>query len=162
MITKKKKQDWATPWVIFNSLHADYGFSVDACAGRRNAKLPRYWSVIHDGLKQPWRGERVFCNPPFGAIADWLTRGYEARDTAFSLFLVPANVETEWFHSLAVHADKHVFVRRVSYDPPPDLAPSEVSSPSFASMCVMYGPGIVPSGLGFSAKRCGKTGVLLK
>lgn len=69
-----------TPPDFFAELHAEFGFTVDACALPFNAKLPRYWApagvnatlgydhlsapAAYDGLAQDWAGERVWCNPP--------------------------------------------------------------------------------------------------
>lgn len=32
--------EWATPWAIFDPLHAEFHFTVDVCANEHNAKLP--------------------------------------------------------------------------------------------------------------------------
>lgn len=155
MITKSKAQDWRTPPQVFAALHREYAFTIDAAAGIGNNLLPRFWTFTHNALAHSLEGERAFCNPPFGMIYDFLAWGLDEAAGGFSCFLVPANQETDWFHDLAVHGDKHIFKRRVEYVPPRGV---DVSSPSFSSMLVMFGPGVVSSGLGFSRRRDGKTG----
>jgi phage N-6-adenine-methyltransferase len=174
MITATKRQDWRTPARLFQTLQVDYAFDVDASASIQNHLLPDYWTKAHDALSMSLKGRRAFCNPPFGMISEFLTWGLDQRQDGFSCFLIPANVETDWFHSLARHGQKHVFRRRVAYAPPPGSwryvfddeigsmtwvrVPVKVSQPSFASMLCMFGPDIKPSGIAFTAVRDGVTG----
>lgn len=47
-------------------------------------------------LLTPWKGLRVFCNPPYGpGIGSWLARATEAE---LAVFLLPARTDTRWFH----------------------------------------------------------------
>ncbi len=162
MITKTKAQSWRTPPAVFAGLHADYSFTVDGAASLGNALLPRFWTKAHAGghgaLGLSWRGERAFINPPFGMIRDFLDKALDEAGEAFSCFVLPANVDTKWFHEVAVYADKHVFRGRVCYLPPPGV---DVSTPSFPSMIAMFGPDVRASGLGFSRARSATTGALL-
>lgn len=60
------REDWRTPRDLFASLHREFNFTVDAAATPANALLPRFWTRENDAFAQDWRGERVFCNPPYG------------------------------------------------------------------------------------------------
>jgi hypothetical protein len=60
------REDWRTPADLFAALHREFAFTVDAAASERNALLPRFWTRESDAFLQDWRGERVFCNPPYG------------------------------------------------------------------------------------------------
>lgn len=155
MITKTKAQNWQTPRALFNTLNADYAFDVDCFASIRNHLLPVYWTAAHDAFARRLRGRAGFCNPPFGMLRRALEWGYAQRHESFTCFLVPANVETAWFHELAIMGDKHLFRGRVAYVPPPGV---DVSQPSFASMLCMFGPYVKPSGLSFTRLRLGTTG----
>lgn len=59
-------REWATPPEVFAPLEAEFGFTLDPCATRENAKCARYYTEANDGLVQDWRSERVFMNPPYG------------------------------------------------------------------------------------------------
>lgn len=171
MITNKKHQAWRTPRALFERLDADYSFTIDGAASMSNHLLPRYMSRARSLLTARLPSERVFINPPFGLLFEFLSWARDARQETFSCMILPANVETDWFHDLAVEGDKHLFKRRVCYDPPPQSIrlvdgfwirdPVKESQPSFASMLCMFGPGVKPSGLGFSAVRDAKTGWVL-
>lgn len=158
MITTTKNQGWRTPRAVFDALHREYDFTVDAAASIGNRLLPTYWTRAHDALSKDLDGHRAFINPPFGKIWDFLAWGHRNRDRGLSCFLLPANVETDWFHCLAVDGDKHLFRSRVAYDPPVGVALDGVSAPSFASILVFFGPSVTSTGYVFSAIRDGKTG----
>ncbi len=137
MITATKRQDWRTPRRLFNTLQRDYRFDIDAAASPQNALLPRYFT---DVFRETLCAEMAFCNPPFSAIADFLEWGrmqVSSDPRSGIVFLLPANVDTRWYHE-QVHGKGHVclFRGRVSYDPP-DLT-TKRSSPSFPSMLVSY------------------------
>lgn len=78
---------------LFLELDSRYRFTVDAAASYHNAKLPRYWTVAVDGLRQPWRGERVWCNPPFSRLAPWIEKAWDSQQDGCELavLLLPAN-----------------------------------------------------------------------
>lgn len=95
------KDEWETPPALFAQLHAEFGFTLDACAQPENAKCARYFSPIDDGLCQEWGREVVWCNPPFGRgeIARWLRKAARAaRAGATVVCLVPADTSTSWWH----------------------------------------------------------------
>jgi hypothetical protein len=83
---------WATPLAIYEELNTEFKFTLDPC--------PLGGSL--DGLSESvvWRGERVYCNPPYGrGLAKWLKRGLEAE---IAVFLLPARTDTAWFHELCL------------------------------------------------------------
>lgn len=83
---------WRTPREVFDFYHARYGFTVDAAADARNRLLPRHFP---DGLRAPWAGERVWCNPPYSYIDPWVEKAAEA-DVA--CLLLPARTDRPWFN----------------------------------------------------------------
>jgi site-specific DNA-methyltransferase (adenine-specific) len=88
-----------------------------------------------DGLATlflPWAGRRVFVNPPYGpGIRKWLERAGEAD---LAVFLLPARVDTRWFHDLVLpHAREIRFIRgRLKFVGAEHPAP-------FPSMIVVFG-----------------------
>ena len=98
-----RAMDWATPQAFFDQLDSEFHFTLDPCADKSNHKCDRYFTVADDGLRQPWGGQTVFCNPPYGrAIKDWVKKcSEEAKqpDTTVAL-LIPARTDTAYFLSL--------------------------------------------------------------
>lgn len=86
-----------------------FRFSIDVCAEAHNAKLPRFYSPADDGLAQSWRGERVWCNPPYSDIEPWLEKAWiEWRDGAeLIVMLLPANRTEQgwWQRQVEPHRD---------------------------------------------------------
>ena len=80
----ERRQSWATPRAFFDSLHAQYAFTLDGASEPGNGLLPRS-STADDEI--PWEGERVFCNPPWSNIPRFVDLAAEA---ALAVLLVPA------------------------------------------------------------------------
>ena len=73
-----KSNEWETPIDLFEKLNDEFNFTLDPCSTDNNHKCDKYYTQEVDGLKQSWKGERVFCNPPYGrAIKDWVKKSYE-------------------------------------------------------------------------------------
>lgn len=92
-----------TPPKIFEPLHAEFGFTLDAAANESNAKLPFYMTLETDGLTRPWTGWRVWCNPPYSDIRPWVQKAWaEHRDGCELIaMLLPANrCEQGWWQDL--------------------------------------------------------------
>lgn len=85
-------REWATPPEIFGPLHAEFNFTLDACAAVENAKLPRFYTEAQDGLAQSWAGERVFMNPPYGReIYPWTRKARDSGELVVAL--LPASCD---------------------------------------------------------------------
>lgn len=97
----------ATPPEFFAQVHRRYHFTVDACALAYNAKLERFWTPEQDGLAQDWRGERVWCNPPFSVIEPWVEKA-SGSGAELVVMLVPANrTELSWWQQyIEPHRDR--------------------------------------------------------
>jgi site-specific DNA-methyltransferase (adenine-specific) len=81
-------QSYQTPRDLFDRLHSVFRFTVDACASKDNALLPRYWTVEQDSLRQDWSKEIVFANPPFNNLAPFQEK---ARTARWAVVLAPLN-----------------------------------------------------------------------
>ena len=86
---------WATPLDLFTKLDAEFGFTVDVCATRDNAKCPSYFTPRVDGLEQEWRGV-CWMNPPYGRqIKNWVKKAYlESLQGTTIVCLLPARTDT--------------------------------------------------------------------
>lgn len=92
------RTEWGTPAAVFDALHREFAFTIDAAASADNAKCERFWTRDTDGARQSWRGERVFCNPPYGReIRPFVARAARG-EAAVAVLLIPACVDTAWWH----------------------------------------------------------------
>ena len=91
------KDDWETPQYLFDKLNEKFHFTLDPCSSHENTKCLRHYTVEDDGLSKSWKGEVVFCNPPYGRqISKWVEKC--AKEDCVSVLLVPARTDTKWFH----------------------------------------------------------------
>jgi phage N-6-adenine-methyltransferase len=90
--------EWATPEILFKVLNAEFKFTLDVCATKKNAKCRRYFTEADDGLAKRWTG-RCWMNPPYGdQIGKWIAKAYEAgKEGATVVCLIPARVDTGWW-----------------------------------------------------------------
>lgn len=87
------KDEWLTPPEILRALGE---FDLDPCApiARPWEMARKHYTVLDNGLAQPWGG-RVWCNPPYGLeAAQWLRR-LAAHGNGIALIF--ARTETEMF-----------------------------------------------------------------
>ena len=156
----KGEQSWGTPQSLFDELYREFFFTLDVCASEWNTKLPLYFSEQENGLLRSWAGERCFCNPPFKQIRKWLEKGLleVATNLVPSVFLLPANVGTRWFHEIALpFGEVHLFKGRIAFDAPPGQV--DLKRPSFSPMLVILDP--ESTTFGVTKTRCAKTGRVL-
>lgn len=93
-------REWATPPEVFDPLHAEFKFTLDACATRENAKVPLFFDEARNGLAQDWDRHRVWMNPPYGReIYAWTRKAREsAKRGALVVGLLPASCDLAWWH----------------------------------------------------------------
>ena len=109
-----KTVDWYTPKWIFDSLGLK--FDLDPC--HPSVKIPwiptrNFYTVLDNGLAQPWFG-LVWFNPPYGKeTSQWLAKMHEHRN---GIALVFARTDTKWYHDYCCKADAILFLKgRISF-----------------------------------------------
>lgn len=95
--------DRRTPRSLFDPLHERFRFTVDAAASRDNTLLPAFFSrYAYDGLMSSWGGQRVWCNPPYSDIPNWIAKAYIETmrgKCELAVLLLPADrTEQPWWH----------------------------------------------------------------
>jgi site-specific DNA-methyltransferase (adenine-specific) len=111
-------REWATPPEIFDPLHREFGFTLDACATKDNAKVAAFFDEPADGLAQDWTGQRVWMNPPYGReIYAWTRKARESAERgALVVGLLPASTDLAWWHDdVAGHAEVRFIRGRVRF-----------------------------------------------
>lgn len=84
-------------WIPWNDR---WQFTLDVAASRSNYLGDRYFTLEDDGLTQSWRGERVWCNPPYSAMRDWVEKAWceVCEGCPLVVMLAPANrTEQRWW-----------------------------------------------------------------
>jgi hypothetical protein len=111
----ERKQERTTPIDFFVKLDARFHFTMDGAASEENALLPRYSSIAKP---LSWHKERVFCNPPWSSIAEFMETAVDFEaEPEFACFLVPARVNAKWFHrALTMGAVPEFFCGRLTFD----------------------------------------------
>ena len=101
---------WSTPQDFYDKLDREWGFLLDVCATRENAKAPIYFTQEQDGLAKDWAHvikangypgrKRVWMNPPYGReIGKWMKKAHEEAQKGLTVVcLVPARTDTKWWH----------------------------------------------------------------
>lgn len=128
------KNDWETPVDFFTELNKEFNFTLDACANETNHKCERYYTEKENGLIKSWKGETVWCNPPYSAKEqnEWVKKCFEEGRYATVVMLLPARTDTERFHRYILPYAEIRFVRgRLKFVGAKDPAP-------FPSMVVIF------------------------
>ena len=119
------KDDWETPWRLFDDLDKEFGFDLDVCATEDNAKCKSYFTKEQNGLTQEWRGT-CWMNPPYGrSIGKWMQKASESAEKGFStvVCLVPAMTDTAWWHDYAMKGEIRFNRGRVRFEGAKENAP---------------------------------------
>lgn len=108
-----RAEDWETPQWLFDALHREFGFTLDAAANERNHKCPVWYGPgspvgVYDALVWHWSGA-CWLNPPYGSrIGLWVAKAYEeaASGNATVVCLLPARTDTRWWHRYVMQANE--------------------------------------------------------
>lgn len=128
---------WATPIDLFEKLDAIFNFQTDVCADKDNAKCAIFYDESINGLSQDWRGV-CWMNPPYGRqIGDWVAKAYlsSIENGAIVVCLVPARVDTKWWHDYCVKGEMFFLKGRLKFGDAKNSAP-------FPSAIVVFRPQI--------------------
>lgn len=134
IIYSSKNDEWCTPQETFNSLNEEFDFNLDPCATDENHKCDNYFTKEDNGLKQSWGGYRVFCNPPYSEISQWVQKSYEEslKPNTIVVMLIPARTDTKYFHDYIYHRSEMRFIKgRLKFSGSKNSAP-------FPSMIVIF------------------------
>lgn len=130
-----KSDEWETPIDFFDKLNAEFGFTLDPCATKDNAKCQHFYTKKDNGLLKSWGVNRVFMNPPYGnQIGAWMRKAWlSAQHGAIVVCLVPARTDTKWWHDYAMKGAIRFIKGRLKFNAHTNSAP-------FPSALVLFGP----------------------
>lgn len=132
-----KSDEWSTPKDIFEALDKEFNFNLDPCSTDDNHKCENYYTKGDNGLSKDWGGYRVFCNPPYSNVANWVKKAYReaTKENTLVVLLIPARTDTQYFHEYIYHRSEIRFIKgRLEFGESKDSAP-------FPSMVVIFRSG---------------------
>ena len=133
MIEGPNSDEWETPPWLFKALDAEFGFTLDVGANRKNALLAT-WVEDISALPTYQDGYKIFCNPPYSKIDTFIS--YLINKESPSVLLLPARTDTNWFQRIISgerKAELRWFRKRIRFY----LGGKESDSPRFSSfLCI--------------------------
>jgi len=133
-IFSSNSDEWGTPQFLFDSLDAEFHFTLDPCSTNENCKCEKHYTIADNGLEKNWGGETVYCNPPYSQIEKWVEKCfYEAQqDNTVVVLLIPSRTDTRYFHNFILNRSEIRFVKgRLHFNDEKGTAP-------FPSMVVVF------------------------
>jgi phage N-6-adenine-methyltransferase len=109
LMFSKASDEWSTPQALFDGLHLEFCFALDAAASAGNTKCVRY---LRDGLDWSWRDlvcddEAVWLNPPYSKCREFIAKAAAEADKGCTVVcLVPSRTDTKWWHEHVWNHDK--------------------------------------------------------
>lgn len=134
-----KSDEYATPQNLFDELDNEFHFDLDPCSTDKNHKCPVWFTKETNGLQKSWGGYRVFCNPPYSNIAEWVKKCYEEskKDGTLVVMLIPARTDTKYFHDYILHRAEVRFIKgRLKFGDSKNSAPFPSMIVIFRAACV--------------------------
>lgn len=125
--------EWSTPQKTFDELNAKWGFTLDVCATKENAKCAAFYTKESDGLTKRWAPNVCWMNPPYGReIGKWVQKAFEeSQKGATVVCLLPARTDTKWFHEYCTRGSIQFIRGRLKFGDAKNSAP-------FPSMIVVF------------------------
>ena len=137
VLFSSKSDEWSTPPDIYEEPDKEFNFTLDPCSTQYNHKCSKYFTAEDDGLSRSWGGERVFCNPPYSNISEWVKKAWteSTKDNTLVVLLIPARTDTRYFHEYIYNRSEVRFIKgRLRFG-------EAVNSAPFPSMVVIFRSG---------------------
>jgi len=120
LMFSKKSDEWQTPASVFDPLHSEFGFDLDAAATADNRMVPNYLGPDHsyersDALAGSCKwsnyGNTIWLNPPYSQCLAFIARAaMESQCGGCTVVcLVPSRTDTRWWHNYVYDRSTHKF-----------------------------------------------------
>ena len=119
--------EWRTPQSLFDKLDKEFNFDSDPC--------PMKGKPLKKGIVGGVWIKRVFVNPPYSKIKDWVLQGYihGQHNNVVVVMLIPSRTDTRWWHDYVMKAHEIRFIKgRLKFSGHKNSAP-------FPSAIVIFG-----------------------
>jgi len=136
---RSEKDDWETPYWIYELLNEYFDFQCDVAANEVNALCDNYFTRENSCLDQEWYCFN-YMNPPYGRGMDvYLKKAYEEhiKNDHVTVALVPSRTDTRWFHDYIYKKAEIILIKgRLTFGD----SSGKMSNPApFPSMIVGWG-----------------------
>lgn len=127
----KPTDEWGTPQWLFDHLNDEFGFELDVCASKENAKCKYFLTKDEDGLSgKPW--ERTnWCNPPYSNQLPWVEASVrQVDDLQTTVMLLKHDPSTRHGVLASKEADEiRIITHRIAFEGAPCTAnfPSSIA-----------------------------------
>jgi site-specific DNA-methyltransferase (adenine-specific) len=117
--TRNTIDEWETPKYFYELLNEKFKFTLDPCTDKDNwLGVKKFFTENQDGLKQNWKGEKVFVNPPFSNINSWVNKCYNEgiKENTIVVMIIPSRTDTRYWHNYVMKANEIWFCKgRVNF-----------------------------------------------
>lgn len=135
--------DWATPQNFFDELNKEFHFTLDPCCLPLTAKCKTFFTPKEDGLKQSWKNQIVFMNPPYGReISKWVEKAYteSIQGGVLVVCLLPARTDTQWWWNYCMKGEIRFVKGRLKFSGKNIKGEYVNNSATFPSAVVIFRP----------------------
>jgi phage N-6-adenine-methyltransferase len=103
------------PQWLFDHYDREFDLTLDVAATAQNAKCPRFFTKVENGLVQVWYGN-VWLNPPYRNIGPWCRKAWEYARTGKGVVvaLLPIWPTASWFREYVIHGHIRLLTTRFS------------------------------------------------
>ncbi len=107
-----KSDGWGTPAPLFELLHEEFKFSLDAAATKQSALCWKFITPGQDALSFDWADrighrETVFLNPPYSLNAQFMEAALEnSVHLGAVVCLLPVRTGTRWWQEYVPQSDE--------------------------------------------------------
>jgi phage N-6-adenine-methyltransferase len=130
---RSEKDDWETPYSLFEKINHLFDFDCDVCADQYNALCDNYFTKEFSCLANSWYNLN-YMNPPYGRGMDkFIKKAYiEYIDFGkMTIALVPSRTDTKWFHNYIYNKAEIIFVKgRITFYTTDGRMPNAAPFPS--------------------------------
>ena len=133
---RSEKDDWETPYWVFEVLDQHFDFECDVAADDINSLCFNYFTRENSCLDQEWYCMN-YMNPPYGRGMDvFIKKAYEEYEKgAIVVCLIPARTDTRYWHDyIFPHATIRFLKGRVKFE-----NGNKPQSAPFPSAVVIFG-----------------------
>ena len=108
--------NWSTPDRLFEQIHDEFQFNLDVCASVWNHKCVNYYTEMDNSLTLDWPGV-FWMNPPYSQCGAWIEKAFsEVEKGSTGVCLIPARVETNWFHDYCLPHEIRFVKGRIHFE----------------------------------------------
>lgn len=134
-INHSSGDNYATPWLMWNPINAEFGFTIDVAADGHNHKVVPYWTKKHNALRHLWKGT-CWCNPPYSRIDQWVRMCRLSADAgAVVVALLPQRQHEPWFSKNCLDCEIRLLKGRVKFKGAPG---KPMFQATFGTMLVIF------------------------